>query len=135
MTRLTRNQWIFAVIFAVYTATFHYLLNKTIDTGRHESIWILATGYGGLTFLTALLIGAFDPVRQSRGVMSFQYNMITYVTSVIIWLTFLFTGLATKEAGSNVYLLGVAFWGLGVFIHYLSSRSTLKGIPKKEMFD
>ena len=135
MKRLTRNQWLFAGVFALYTVVFHILLNRTIEAERYESIWMLATGYGVLTFFTGLLIGAFDSVRQSRGVMSFQYNAITYLTSLIIWATFLVTGMAVEEAGSRVYILGLGFWGLGVFVHYLASRSTVKGIPKTEMFE
>ena len=135
MMRLTRNQWIFAGFFALYTVTFHHLLSRTIEAQLYAHIWKLATGYGVLTFFTAMGLGAFDPVRRSRGVLAFQYNLITYVISVVIWLGWLGAGLAAEEETSLVYLLGMGFWGLGVLVHYVASRGTVKGIPKKELFD
>ena len=81
------------------------------------------------------MLGAFDPVRRSRGVLAFQYNLITYVISVAIWIPWNSIGLAAEEETSTTYLLGMGFWGLGVLVHYLTSRGTMKGIPKKEMFD
>ena len=135
MMHLTRNLWIFATSFAVYSIVFHQLLSRTLDAGRHEQIWMIATGYGVLTFLTALLLGRFDSVRASRGVLAFQYNLITFAVSVLVWVAWSALGLAAVEVRSTTYLLGMGFWGLGVFVHYLSSRNTVKGIPKKEIFD
>ena len=135
MMQLTRNQWIFTVSFAVYSVVFHHLLSRTLDAGRYEQIWMIATGYGVGTFLTALLLGAFDSVRASRGVLAFQYNLITFAVAVVVWVAWNTLGLAAVEERSTTYLLGMGFWGLGVFVHYLSSRNTVKGIPKKEIFD
>lgn len=135
MMRPTRNQWIFATIFAGYTVLFHHFLSSTIEAQQYERIWMFATGYGVLTFFTALVIGAFDPIRRSRGVLAFQYNLTVYVVSVVIWLVWNGVGLAAEEEMSRTYLLGMGFWGLGVLVHYLSSKSTVKGIPKREMFE
>ena len=135
MTRPTKNQWIFAAIFAGYTILFHHFLSRTIEAQEYETIWMFATGYGVITFLTALILGAFDSIRRSRGVLAFQYNLTTYVVSVVIWLLWNALGLAAAEEMSRTYLLGMGFWGLGVLVHYLSSKSTVKGIPKREMFE
>ena len=106
MIRPTRNQWIFAAIFAGYTILFHHFLNRTIEAQQYERIWMLATGYGVLTFFTALILGAFDPVRRSRGVLAFQYNLTTFVVSVVIWLVWNAAG----GCGGGRNVPGVSAW-------------------------
>lgn len=135
MTGFSRNQKIFAVFFVLYSVAFHQLLGRTMDAQEYHRIWMLATGYGVVTFLTALVLGAFDPIRKSRGVQSFQYHLITFIISNVIWLGWNLIGLAPAEEMSLTYILGIAGWGLGLLVHFGFSRTTVKGIPKKEMFD
>lgn len=135
MMRLSRNQWIFGVLFLGYTVAFHNLLNRALTDQVYENIWKLAVGYGVLTFLTALVLGRFDSVRRSRGVIGFHYHLITFVVSVGVWIGGNYLGLGAEEEMSKTYIGVMVAWGFGLLVHYGSSRATIKGIPKNQLFD
>jgi len=135
MIGLSRNLKVFGSIFAFYSLGFHYLLSRSLAAAHYDQIWMFASGYGLATFFTALILGAFDPVRRGRGDLGFQYHLVTYVVSVGVYVVWIFAGPTPEKQAIPGYLIGMGAWGLGLFVHYLASRATIKGISKRKMFE
>lgn len=122
-------------MFFAYSIAFHYLLSRALDARQYDVIWKLATAYGTLSFATGAVLGVLDPIRLNRGVQGFQYHFVTYVMSCAAgWLWFLVGGSARAETWQS-YFWPLIAWGAGVWLHYLLSRTTIKGMSKNEIFD
>lgn len=130
MIRLSRNQCLFTVVAVGLTTAFVVMLYGHIGDKAWGSIPMLAIGYGIAMFLAGLAFGATDPVARSRSDLGFGYHAITFVVVAVIGI------------GAAIYytqpvwpqLVGLAGWFVGLSVHYLFSRRTIKGIEREEAF-
>ena len=67
---------------------------------------------------------------KTRADLGFRYHAITFAVMGPISIA------ATALAGESVWpqLVGLAGWGVGLYLHSLYSRRTLKGLAADEAF-
>lgn len=133
MKNLSKQQLSFAIVCVALTASFLYTLNKFISNQQWESINIIAIIYGALMFVNGLLNGYFDTNRLLRIDLSFRYHLITFITVNGVHVIFLL--LANTNFTIVNALLSTLFWGIGLFVHYLYAKKTIKGYTAEELFE
>lgn len=133
MKKLSKHQLVFAIISVVLTFTFLHLLNNFIANQEWKSINVIALFFGGLMFLNGLLNGYFDTDSMQRIDLSFRYHLITFITFNVMHI--IYVVMANSNFTFKHALLSTLFWGIGIIVHYLYARKTIKGYTAEELFD
>ncbi len=128
---ITPNLKKFAALTALYSVCFYYLLFAFHAHKIWIGITIAAAAYGILMFLTGMYFGKRDPIRKSRKDLDFMYHLATFV---IVNSIGLIAVLLAKPTELLSYFYGTGFWGIGLLMHYISSRNSLKGMRGKDVF-
>jgi hypothetical protein len=133
MKKLSKNQILFAVISLVLTALFLHSLNYFIANQQWKNIQIFAVAFGVFMFLNGLINGYFDSKDMQKMELSFSYHLITFISFNAV--QFLYLMLYSSRFSFMNTALTTLFWGVGVFVHYLSTKNTIKGYSAEELFD
>lgn len=120
MLKITNRLKIFISLIFVYTVIFLFLLNGFITSQLWSSIMPLAVAYALLMAITGFILGFKDKVIDSKIGLAFLYHFYTFivvnVVGIVLWVLIFHKGSILN------YFLGILVWGIGLLVHYLSSR-------------
>jgi len=137
--KISRNLWIFCIINLISSIIFFTYLGNAVsgpDASSTTQNWTLALiaplVYGFTWFLSALILGYNDKVRQSRSNIGIMYHLacIVVLSVSIIYAAILFKDLRTWQ----FIVLPILFNGISFLIHWLATRRYIKGISKSDAF-
>lgn len=134
MLSLSRNLKLFSVLMTIYSIVFQYYYNQYLNAEDWNYVVLCAAGLFVASFATGMILGSKDPVRNHRNDLGFLYHLMTYITVNAIAVIWLLAGLSSDKVTPVMILLMVILWGVGLLVHYLISRKTLKGMTKTEAF-
>lgn len=139
MRTFTLNQLRFAGIITLLTLAFRFGLSNMLTQSEFVLVWIVAAFYAVLMGVTGYFTGKKDHESLPFANIGFKFHLITYVVFIAlseIWFLLGYNSL--YESIKTVHLTAI-FWGMGVLIHFilflLTSRDTIKGIDKSEIFE
>jgi hypothetical protein len=134
MQRLTNPQWRFLALTILLSCTFFYALVHAI----HHQLWLrvlfLALGYGTAMFFNGLFFGRQEAASESRTDLGFRYHLLTYAAVNAVYLLSLFLPGFWPHMPLYAVFGQLLAWGLGLLIHYLYSRNSIKGYDPEEIF-
>jgi len=139
MITITKNLKIFSILFIFYTIIFRYFLSLSISNHYQTLMWTIAITYGIAIFITAFMLGKSEDVNIGVIYLGFKYHLMTYVIFNVIGLLWYLLGFASKYENFSHVLILVLAWGIGLLIHFLfsllSSKNSIKGVPKEDIFE
>lgn len=135
----TKNLKIFGFLFIFYTIIFRYFLSLSISNHDQILMWATAIIYGVTIFITALLLGKSEDIHIGVIYLGFKYHLMTYVIFNVLAILWYSLGFASKYEDFRHVLILIVAWGIGLLIHFLfslfSSKNTIKGVPKEDIFE
>ena len=135
MFKLTPNLKIFSTITIIMTIAFHWLLTSFLEATTYTWIIPLAIGYAALMFANGWINGSREQAFATRIDLGFAYHLMTIIVVMPIWLYFAWIRMNAHHLSMWVETTGMVSWLVGLLIHYLISRSSIKGYDRKEVFD
>ncbi len=135
MKTMTTNLKYFSSLTAIFSVIFFYYLYTAISIDSYDKIWIYATLYGAVLFISGLILGYHDTVRDSRLDLGFHYHLMTFIIVNLIGILSAFVVMGFNIDTLLYAILPIAFWTLGLFVHHYLSSKTIKGMDKGNIFD
>ncbi|AXT20725.1 hypothetical protein D7030_11875 [Flavobacteriaceae bacterium AU392] len=135
MKTMTNNLKYFSGLTLIFSIIFFYYLYSDITIQSYNKIWIYAILYGMTLFISGLILGYKDPVRNSIYDLGFQYHLTTFIIVNCIGFIASLIAMGINLKTLLTSIMPIIFWGLGLLIHYYFSLKSIKGINKKEIFD
>lgn len=134
MKKLTTNLKYFAIALMVLTLTFSYYLYSFIASEQYTNIIVLATVFGISVFAIGLYFGYNDKEVNTKIDLGFNYHLFTYIIVNGIGILWLFSVLGFTNENIKMAASQLLFWGIGLFVHYLFSRRSIKGYDRDTIF-
>lgn len=134
MKKLTTNLKYFAIALMVLTLTFSYYLYSFIASEQYTNIIVLATAFGISVFAVGLYFGYNDKEVNTKIDLGFNYHLFTYIIVNGIGIIWLFSVLGFTNENIKMAASQLLFWGIGLFVHYLFSRRSIKGYDRDTIF-
>lgn len=134
MLSLSRNLKLFSVLMTIYSIVFQIYYNQFLDAENWNYVLLCAAGLFVSSFATGLILGWRDPVRNHRNDLGFLYHLMTYISVNTVAVVWFLAGLSSDKVTLVIILTMVISWGVGLLIHHLISRKTIKGMTKTEAF-
>jgi len=135
----TKQLGLFALLFAIYTIIFRYLLSNSLDNEQYSVIWIYAILYAVVIFVTAWNLGKADGTQNIFFDAGLRFHVTNYLIFGIISELWFILGFNSAKESLYVVHYTMIFWGLGVLLHLiiflLLRKRTIRGIERSEIFD
>ena len=135
MKTMSQNLKYFSGLTLIFSVIFFYYLYSSLLIGSYGKIWIYAILFGTALFVSGLILGSKDSVRNSRQDLGFQYHLMTFVIVNSVGIISILITLGFSIQNFITGILSILFWALGLIVHYYFSLKTIKGIDKREIFD
>ena len=139
MLKLSKNRIFFGVLVFIYSLVFNHFYGLHVTADQWLNVARVAAIYGCSIFITGLILGIKDPVKDSRFDQGFQYHLVTFIVvniTHLLWPLVVHSEIESSvQIGVLARVLSVAAWGVGLLVHYLLTRKTIKGIPRDKVFD
>lgn len=133
MKKPSKHQALFAILSVVLTTVFLLTLNYFIANKEWKNINIIAIAFGILMFVNGLANGYFDNHRMYNYDLGFRYHLITYFAVNVVHIVYVL--IASSHFTFKNAALGAIFWGIGLLVHSLYVKKTIKGYTPEELFD
>jgi site-specific recombinase len=132
---MTTNLKYFSGLALLFSITFFYFLHSDLKAESYENIWWYAVMFGVYLFISGLLLGYKDSVRETKLDLGYRYHLMTFiiVNAVGLISLLIFFGINRDSLISSG--IGFFFWAIGLFVHYRLSSKTIKGMDKDKIFD
>jgi hypothetical protein len=134
MKAITAHQLRFFVFAVFLSALFHLILGYSLSNKLWLAVLICSLGYGMAMFLNGFLNGRKDKLSAVRHDVGFRYHLLTYLAVNAVFLISLGIGNHRQWFGTGGIIGQFGAWGVGLLIHYLWSRRTIKGYSSDELF-
>ena len=135
MFKLSGNLKVFGALAFIYTLVFNYYYSAFITDGLWSNVAIAATLYFFAMFATGLLLGFKDPIKATRFDQGFQYHLVTYTVVNATRILWTLSDFSAEADTIGMSLLTALSWGVGLLVHYLVVKRTIKGISRDEVFE
>ena len=134
MLSLSRNLKLFSVLMTIYSIVFQNYYNQFLNEENWNYVILCAAGLFVTSFATGLILGWKDPLRNHRNDLGFLYHLMTYITVNAVAVVWFLAGLSSDKVTPVMIIMMVISWGVGLLVHHLISRKTIKGMTKTEAF-
>jgi predicted Na+-dependent transporter len=131
--KFTRNLKIYIVLLTAYSLVFFYLLHTFINNEQWTNILIIAVTFFLGIGVTTFLLERLESKRNVRLDLDFTYHLMSYVVINIIGFGW-YILFRLSDLLHPMNAIGLGGWTLGLLIHYFSSRRSIKGMSKEEVF-
>lgn len=134
MKTFFKPQAFFICLTLIWSTLIFNRLFLYLENSDYRSVPMISSLYAILMFVSGLICGYFDSIRLLRIDIGFRYHLITFVSVHVAYAAML---VIQNPVIAKVWLgLLVQFlvWGLGLLIHYLRSRSSIKGYQPEDLF-
>ena len=135
MIAITNNLKIFSGIVILATVGFFYYLSAALESQSHENMGWYALAFAVVLFVSGLVLGWKDPVRQSRADLGFQYHLYTFIIVNGIGIPWMFVDMGIHHGSIMHAVYQVGPWAIGLFAHYYFSSRSIKGMDKGDIFE
>lgn len=139
MKMLTPNLLKFAIVAALLTVLFRYLLSSLLSRGEFPLLIPLGIGYFIAMFVSGWIFGKKDYEYLPMLDFSFRIHFITYVICNVIGQAWFLLGLQSHHESVRSAHMMALLWGIALTIHfviYLTGRKhRIKGLNKTDLFE
>jgi dolichol kinase len=133
MEKLTKYQKRFALYAFGQSVGFFLLLNINIHSQNWSNIKITAIVFAVLMFINGLMNGYKDGRGKVLHNIGFRYHLLTFLLVNVVYLLFVAWPSSVFTFWPDI--IGIACWGVGLLMHYLTTRNTIKGYQVDELFE
>lgn len=130
MLKKNKNIMLFSVLTLLYTVGFYSLLERLLSTEKWNFILIIIVVYILLMLSTGKLLGDKEDtlVRSDNG---FTYHAATFLIVNAVGFGWI---LIFRPTNILYQVISSLSWFVGLLVHYVESKKSLKGYDKKEVF-
>lgn len=133
--KLTQNLKMFAVLTLIYSAIFFHVLYTNIALAQWGIVSAAGVVFFVMMFLTGLLLGMKDEQAKTRINLSFAYHLVTFIVVNAVHFLWFFADWIPLRTTFFEFGIGIAAWGLGLFVHYIFAKKSIKGYDANEVFE
>lgn len=139
MKKITPYLVQFAIVSAILTIGFRYLLSSAIQNQTTNLIIAAAIGYALALFIAGWYLGRKDGEYLPFLDIGFRFHVTSFIVHNLISELWFLLNFNAPQENIRVIHLTAAYWAIGLFIHFLfyllAKRRGINGLSKDEIFE